>query len=194
VTIRAPLLLVLVTVVAALPQAASARVFEVKVNDTIDILNTRMACKVVKTTHKEINCFLATNRGVLGSTYAIGISEVGAAVVSKVSPKGTSSSTVWTRTKASARANPAGTYYRMVVEDSFVVPIKGGYLGCKIFDVEAGPVKFRGRKVECWRQTPLKPFPRTYGVSLSDTYARSFQFDAKGNRGPTIFVGFQPKR
>jgi hypothetical protein len=42
------------------------------------------------------------------------------------------------------------------------------------------PAFYRGVKVSCWRATATAPLPRTYGISISNTFAGVFAFDAHG--------------
>jgi hypothetical protein len=190
---RAARFVLVFAVALAIVPAASAQVIEAIVGDTIDVVGTKVGCIVVQNKYKAINCFLANRQGLIGNRYGISISGAGTASVTKVSATKKCCTQIWKRTKTGARA-VTPQYFRVITEDSFILRIKGGYLGCKVFDLYTGSTKLRGRKIECWRATATKPFPLTYGVSLSDTYARAFEFDAKGNRGKTLVVHFQPKK
>lgn len=191
--IRARCVLILATALAVVP-AATANTFAVAVGDTIEITGTDVACLIVSGNPRGINCFLATHRGVIASTYGIELSENGATVVNKVNATGTGARPVWTRTVAGARTRTrARAYYRAGRGDSFTFAINGGFLGCLVIDVTTGDPKFRGRKIECFRTTTLTPIPNTYGVALSNKFAGSFHFDATGKPGSDSFVRFQPK-
>jgi hypothetical protein len=193
VIIRARCVLVLATALAVVP-AATANTFEVAVGDTIDISGTDVACLIVSGNSKGINCFLATHRGVIASTYGIELYELGAASVNQVNATGTGARQIWKRTVASARTRTrAGLYYQANLGDSFWFTIKGGFLGCKVIDVTTGSPKFQGRKIECFRTTQTTAFPNTYGVVLSNKFAGSFHFDANGKPAADSFVRFQPK-
>jgi len=190
-TSRARFALVLATALACVP-AARADVIEAVVGDTFDITTTKAACLIGRSGgQKKIECFLATNRGIIPGTYGVTLTEGGLATVNKVDSTGRTNDPIWSRKKASA-AVPPPQYVGIVLGDSFILRIKRGFLGCKVFDIPTGDPRFRGPKVQCWRSTLEKPFPLTYGVALSNTFALAFKYDSKG-RPQNAFVRFQPK-
>ena len=99
---------------------------------------------------------------------------------------------VWgNRKKASARKH-AIRYLELPKGDTFGFKLNNIDIGCAILDLSAGGARFSGRRVVCFRSTKTKPIPLSYGVVMSDKFAGSFRFDAKGRPGKNSFVSFQP--
>jgi hypothetical protein len=173
--------------------AAAAKSIEIAPGDTVDVAGTKVLCFAVSADGKKgIGCFLAAANGFIPGTYGSQLSEAGDAVVSKVNANG-SSTAVWQhRSKASART-AVGKYYKVNVGDTFGFTIKGGSVGCTVFAIATGGPKYAGRRVVCFRAVKTKPVPKSYGLVVSDKFAGSLRFDAKGNVGPTTFVRFQPR-
>jgi hypothetical protein len=187
---RIALLLAVTAALATVPVAGASSI-AIAPGDTIDVTGTSVACVVVG--NKEgVGCFLVGLSGLVPGTYGSQLSKAGDAVVVKVAANG-SVTPVWRhRAKAGARATPP-KYYKVKAGDTFGFAIKGGTIGCTVFDIRTGGAKYAGRRVVCFRAVKTRPIPLSYGVVVSDKFAGSLRFDAKGNVGATQFVRFQPR-
>jgi hypothetical protein len=191
---RISLLLALAGALASVPVAGAVPV-QVKVGDSVSVTSTKIGCFVKISADREaIVCELATTKGLIKNTYAVGISANGATVVDYVNAKGTKVSAVWAgRGKASARVHEA-TYYELRAGDSFGFKIPGGNIACEILDLKNVNATYTGRRVVCFRAgTSGKPVANSFGVVLSNKFVGSFRFNAKGNPGPDQYVHLQPK-
>ena len=180
-------------VALALVPAAAAITVQIAAGDTVDVVSTKIGCFYVDSQNQRgIGCYLASNKGLAVGSYGIAISQKGNAVVSKVNSHG-AAITLWgNRTKASARAH-AIRYFSLTKGDSFGFRVNNVDTGCSVIDISTGGPQYRGRRVVCFRSINTKPIPNSYGVVVSNKFAGSFRFNAKGAPGPTAFVRFQPK-
>jgi hypothetical protein len=187
---RASLILALAGALSIVP-AASAVTVQMSAGDTVDVMGTKIACFFLPSkTAQGIRCNLASNKGLTKLTYGIAISQRGDAIVTTVTAKG-GLVTLWgSRKKASARAKIR--YFQLTKGDSFGFRVKGVDTGCTILDLPNPDARYAGRRVVCFRSIKMKPIANSYGVVLSNKFAGSFRFDAKGNPGATTFRSFQP--
>jgi hypothetical protein len=190
---RIPLLVVLVAGLV-LAVGASAAGVQMKLGDSVDVLNTKIGCFMEPgdKNQRTLVCELATTHGAIKGTYGIGISAQGDTVVSKVNNKGTAVALWAGRVKASARMVTA-TYFQLKAGDAFGFPVGNRFVGCNIIDLSTGGATFSGRRVVCFRSLNGKPLPNSFGVVLSDKFVGSFRFKANGDIGPNAYVRLQPK-
>src|SRR5580765_2779010 len=86
----------------------------------VDILGTKVACLAVNDGKGvATDCYLANHASVIPGTYGIAHTDQGGAWVTRVNKSGKSSTNVWARVKARARATTP-KYYTATVEDSFL--------------------------------------------------------------------------
>jgi hypothetical protein len=189
---RASLILALAGALALVPGAAALTI-QMAAGDTVDVVGTKLACFFIPSkTVQGIGCYQSSNKGLTVGTYGVAISQTGDTIVTRVNAKG-APITLWgSRKKASARGH-ATRYFSLTKGDSFGFRIAGIDTGCTILDLfPKGDARYQGRRVVCFRSKKTKPLPNSYGVVVSNKFAGSFRFDAKGNPGPTTFREFQP--
>jgi hypothetical protein len=201
---RIPILLAVVVsavVVVALMGGAVAgagtpSLIQLKVGDTVDVLNARVVCFALNSNGKTgIGCLIwgKKNAPLVGS-YGVGLSVDGTAVLNRIKADGSAQNLFRKRLLASRGA--AGTVYKVKVGEGFGLPAPNGrVLGCQVLNIKStalAPI-YRGLKVSCWLATATKPVPNRYGVSISDKMAGVFKFTPKGALSSWGIVKPQPK-
>jgi hypothetical protein len=171
---------------------ASSKSIELKVGDAIDVVGTKVACFAITSNAKDgIGCVLWKQQKPMPGTFGAGLAVDGSATLTKLNPDG-SGTTVMTRHPQARRK-----VYQARVGDVFGWQISSTTsLGCRVLNVTSAAVApvYRGIKVSCWRATSTSPLPNTYGVSISDSMAGIFRFDAKGNVSTWGVIRRQPAR
>lgn len=189
---RLLLLLALVALVLAAGASASRQSsYPLKIGDAVDVVGTKVACYAINSNGKDgIACVLVAKSGKPATgSYGAGLAVDGTAVITRIKADGTGAP-VFKRKLARATK-----VYRVRTGDLFGLQISAKIsLGCQVINVTSTLVEplYRGVKVSCWRATATSPLPSTYGVSISDTMAGVFLFDAKGRVSTSGKVYRQP--
>lgn len=190
----AALTFAVVTTCAATAAAAPAATIRLSIGDAVDVVGTKIACFALTSSGKDgVGCVLWSGKKPIAGTFGVGLAVDGTAVVNRVKPDGTAQRIFKRRLQSHARAVKV---YRVRVGDVFGFPIDNTRsLACRVINVTDKNLAafYRGVKVSCWRATATAPLPRSYGVSISDSFAGAFAFDANGKLEPSGFLRRQPR-
>jgi hypothetical protein len=173
-------------------ESANPASIELAVGDTVLVTGTRVGCFAIVSNGKAgMACVLLAKGKPIAGSFGSGLAVDGTAVVTRLKADGSAEQVFKRRLGASPRT------YRVGAGEGFGLRVSAKVnLGCRVLDVTSTLVEplYRGRKVSCWRATETAPLPGTYGVSISDTFAGVFRFDAKSRVTTWGFVRRQPAK